>query len=103
MKKMIKKLNDLLSSELSNKIELISPIPQSNAPKRKISGVLMMEKEDENEYNDANEKDEDNFSFSESENENEEQSSNKFNENDNNINTVIHIFIKSNGYNLIFF
>ena len=70
-----KKLNDLLSTELMNKMKLISPIPQSNAPKRKMSGVAMMEKEDGNEDDDLDEKDEDNFS----------SSGNKDNYNDNNI------------------
>ena len=60
-----KKLNDLLTTELMNKMKLISPIPQSNAPKRKMSGVAMMEKDDGNEDDEyLDEKDEDNFSSS---------------------------------------
>ena len=66
-----KKLNDLLTTELMNKMKLISPIPQSNAPKRKMSGVAMMEKDDGNEDDEyLDEKDEDNFSSSDN-NENE--------------------------------
>ena len=76
-----KKLNDLLTTELMNKMKLISPIPQSNAPKRKMSGVVMMEKEDGNEYEEyLDEKDEDNFSSSVHENANENDN---FNEDDN--------------------
>jgi len=102
-----KKLNDLIATELVNKMELISPIPQSNVPKRKMSGVLMMEKEDGNEYDDVDEKDEDNFCSSDSENENKnenEERSEKNDENDNNINKnkeneISHNIIKDENKN----
>ena len=88
-----KKLNDLLTTELMNKMKLISPIPQSNAPKRKMSGVLMTEKEDGNEYDEyLDEKEEDNFSSSDNDNVNEneedkEDDNLKIFHNLNNINT----------------
>ena len=75
-----KKLNDLLTTELMNKMKLISPIPQSSAPKRKMSGVAMMEKEDGNEDDEyLDEKDEDNFSSSEK-NDNENKNNEEIND-----------------------
>ena len=57
-----------IPQELMNKMKLISPIPL-NKPKRKMSGVILVEKDDEID-DEFNEKQEDNFSSSDEEEDN---------------------------------